>query len=312
MKININKIIYLVLVLLIFIEKTEAEINDALFMTIGNKAIPRSDIVNEIKMILILNNESYSDDKRERLQELSIQSIIKRKIKEIEIERTGFFEFNQQDVNNELERLANNINVDLETLKNICESNELDFGIIEKDIQINLAWNSLIFQLYKDKISIDSDEINEQLSMSQEEKTEEYLISEIMIKPVEKNMVESEIKKLKDKIKIEGFESVAKRLSISESALNGGDLGWLNENSIADKIKTEIVNTPVGELSKPILLPNGILLFQIRDKRKIDHNLSLQEKKDELVKFEKIKILKMHSLAHYDKVRRTIAVKFLQ
>ena len=89
-----------------------------------------------------------------------------------------------------------------------------------------------------------------------------------MIKPVEKNMVESEIKKLKDKIKIEGFESVAKRLSISESALNGGDLGWLNENSISEKIKSKIVNTPVGELSKPILLPNGILLFKLGIKEK--------------------------------------------
>ena len=309
---KIKKIVLVILISLICLEKANTEISDSLFMTIGDKAIAQSDIVNEIKILLILNNESYSDEKREELHRISVQSIIKRKIKEIEIERTDFFEFNQQDVNYELKRLANNINVDLETLKNICESNELDFAIIEKNIQINLAWNSLIFELYKDKISIDSDEIDEQLRISQEKKTEEYLISEIMIKPVEKNMVESEIKKLKDKIKIEGFESVAKRLSISESALNGGDLGWLNENSISDKIKPEIVNTPVGELSKPILLPNGILLFQIRNKRKIDHNLSLEEKKDELVKFKKIKILKMHSLAHYDKVRRTITIQFLQ
>ena len=309
---KIKKIVLVILISLICLEKANTEIIDSLFMTIGDKAIAQSDIVNEIKILLILNNESYSDEKMDELHRVSVQSIIKRKIKEIEIERTDFFQFNPQDVNYELERLANNINVDLETLKNICESNELDFAIIEKNIQINLAWNSLIFQLYKDKISIDSNEIDEQLRTSQGEKTEEYLISEIMIKPVEKNMVESEIKKLKDKIKIEGFESVAKRLSISESALNGGDLGWLNENSISDKIKPEIVNTPVGELSKPILLPNGILLFQIRNKRKIDHNLSLEEKKNELVKFKKIKILKMHSLAHYDKVRRTITIQFLQ
>ena len=309
---KIKKIVLVILISLICLEKANTEISDSLFMTIGDKAIAQSDIVNEIKILLILNNESYSEEKREELHRLSVQSIIKRKIKEIEIERTDFFEFNQQDVNYELKRLANNINVDLETLKNICESNELDFAIIEKNIQINLAWNSLIFQLYKGKISIDSDEIDEQLRISQGKKTEEYLISEIMIKPVEKNMVESEIKKLKDKIKIEGFENVAKQLSISESALNGGDLGWVNENSISDKVKPEIVNTPVGELSKPILLPNGILLFQIRNKRKIDHNLSLEEKKNELVNLKKIKILKMHSLAHYDKVRRTIAIQFLQ
>ena len=152
---KIKKIVLLILISLICLEKANTEISDSLFMTIGDKAIAQSDIVNEIKILLILNNESYSDGKMDELHRVSVQSIIKRKIKEIEIERTDFFQFNPQDVNYELERLANNINVDLETLKNICESNELDFAIIEKNIQINLAWNSLIFQLYKDKISID-------------------------------------------------------------------------------------------------------------------------------------------------------------
>ena len=309
---KIKKIVLLILISLICLEKANTEISDSLFMTIGDKAIAQSDIVNEIKILLILNNESYSDEKREELHRISVQSIIKRKIKEIEIERTDFFEFSQQDVNYELKRLANNINVDLETLKNICESNELDFAIIEKNIQINLAWNSLIFQLYKGKISIDSDEIDEQLRISQGKKTEEYLISEIMIKPVEKNMVESEIKKLKDKIKIEGFENVAKSLGISESALNGGDLGWLSENKISKKVRSVIANTPVGKLSIPILLPEGILLFKVRDKRKINSNLSLEERKNQLVNLEKIKILNMHSLSHYDKVRRSVSIKFLE
>ena len=33
-------------------------------MTVGNKAITKSDVVNEIKILLILNNESYSDEDR--------------------------------------------------------------------------------------------------------------------------------------------------------------------------------------------------------------------------------------------------------
>ena len=310
---KIKKIILIVLISIVCIEKANTEINDSLFMTIGNKAIAQSDIVNEIKILLILNNESYNQEKRDKLQKLSVQSIIKRKVKEIEIERNNFFEFNKKDLNDELIRLANNLNVDVDTLKNICESNELDFAIIEKNIIIELAWNSLIFQLYKNNLTINSDEINEKLKLHKnKKKIEEYLISEILILPIEKDMIEFEIKKLTNEIENEGFEEVAKRVSISESAINGGNLGWLNENSISEKIKPTIVNTPVGELSKPILLPEGILLFKISDKRKIELNLSLEEQKNELVRLEKIKILQMHSLSHYDKVRRTIAIKFLQ
>ena len=56
--IKIKKIFFIVLFLLINIQKTNAEIKDGLFMTIGNKPITQSDIVDEIKLILILNNYS--------------------------------------------------------------------------------------------------------------------------------------------------------------------------------------------------------------------------------------------------------------
>ena len=35
-------------------------------------------------------------------------------------------------------RLAKNINVDIETLKSICASNDIDFSIIEDQIKVEL------------------------------------------------------------------------------------------------------------------------------------------------------------------------------
>mgnify|MGYP001336914978 CR=1 FL=1 len=310
---SIKKIILFLLVSLTFLEKTNAEITDALFMTIGNKAIAQSDIVNEIKILLILNNETYSDDKRDKLQSAAINSIIKRKVKEIEVERYNFSQFNKKDLNDELVRLADNIKVDIETLKNIFASNELDFSIIENNIIIDLKWNGLIFEIYKNKLSINVDEIDDKLKTNEDKiKLNEYLISEILLPPVETNEISSKIAEIKNKINIEGFENVAQNLGISESASNGGDLGWLKEDIFSKKIKPIILSTPVGEISKAVVLPEGILLFKIRDKRVVESKLTLEERKNQLVNFEKIKILKMHSLSHYDKVRRSVSIKFLR
>jgi len=115
---------------------------------------------------------------------------------------------------------------------------------------------------------------------------------------------------LKNKIKIEGFESVAVSLSISDSATRNGDLGWINENIISKKLLSAIANTPVGNISKPILLPNAILIFKIRDKRKIEKNINLEEAKNVLVNSEKERILNMHSSSHYNNLRRSISIKF--
>ena len=310
---KIKKIIFFVLISLICIEKGNTEISDALFMTVGNKPITKSDVVNEIKIILILNNESYSAEKRDELHKIAVNSIIKRSIKQIEIEKNTFLKFSNEDFEKKLTQLAINLNMDLDTLKNICASNELDFLLIENQIKTELFWNTLIFELYRSRIKINSEEIEERLKLMQnKEKINEYLISEILIKPVEKNDLESEIEKLKNKIKIEGFENIARKLSISESSANGGDLGWLNENIISKKIKSAIISTAVGALSEAILLPEGILIFKIKDKRKIKNTKSLEEIKNELVNAEKLKILNMYSLSHYDKLRRSFSVKFFQ
>ena len=309
----IKKIFFLILFLLINIEKANTEITDSVFMTIGDKVITKSDIVDEIKIILILNNQSYSDDKRDLLHQLAVKSTVKRTVKEIEIERNNYFKFNKGDLEKELTRLASNIFVDVDTLKNICESNELDFTKIEDQIKIDLYWNSLIFEMYKQNLSINQTEIEDRLkSVQNEKKINEYLISEIIVKKIESTELSTQINELKNKIETEGFENAARELSISESALKGGDLGWINENIISEKIKAELINTPVGSLSLPITLDEGILIFKVRDKRKINRNVSLEEIKNELINSEKIKILNMHSMSHYDKVRRSILIKFFQ
>ena len=78
---KIIKLIFLIIITFANIEKASSSISDSLFMTVGNKPVLQSDIVNEIKILLVLNNESYSVDKRDKLQKLAVTSITKRKIK---------------------------------------------------------------------------------------------------------------------------------------------------------------------------------------------------------------------------------------
>ena len=111
-------------------------------------------------------------------------------------------------------------------------------------------------------------------------------------------------------IEIEGFEKVALNLSISETSPKNGDMGWVSENAISENLKSKIINTSPGNVTEPILLPVGILFLKVRDKRKIEKNTNLEEVKDKLVKNEKVKILKMHSLSHFDKLKRSISIKY--
>jgi len=311
--INIKKIIILILLSLISLKTSNAAIKDSLFATVGNKAITKNDIVTEVKTILILSGQDFSEDKRDELQTAAIKSIIKRNIKLIEIEKYNTLKFNLPDVEKEVARLASNVNMDVDTLKNTFVTNGINFSNIIERIQVELLWNSLIFELYKDRLIVNKNEIEDQLKQFQNKKeVEEYLISEIIIKPVMAEQLDEEIDKIKKKISIDGFEKTAVNLSISESALRGGNLGWINENVIPEKFRSKIINTQVGKMSEAIILPEGILFFKVRDKRKIDKLKTLEEVKNQLVNAEKTKILNMHSLSHYDKLKRSVTINYIK
>ena len=299
------------MVLLFFTQNCYGVIKDSLYATVGKKAITYSDIINEIKIILILNNESFSKDKRNLLESIAVKTAIQKKIKQIEIEKFSNLDFSNADVDNELKRLANQTNRSLDDLKKAFYTNGIDIMLVRSRIETELLWNSLIFKIYKNSLSIDENEINEQLAISKNKKNvSEFLLSEIIFSLVEKDNLELEAKKIKERIKSEGFEQVAMSLSIAETAENGGKLGWVSETVMAEKFKSNIINTRIGETTKPILLPNGVLIFKVNDKRIKKNEIDLEAIKNELVNIEKNKLLKMYSLSHYDKIRRSIAIDY--
>ena len=89
----IKRILSTIVITLLFVFESNAAIKDSLFATVGQKAITQSDIVNEIKLILILNGQEFSVDQRDQLQSAAVKSTIKRNVKAIEIEKFGNLEY---------------------------------------------------------------------------------------------------------------------------------------------------------------------------------------------------------------------------
>ena len=72
--------------------------------------------------------------------------------------------------------------------------------------------------MYNNRLSINNIEIEEQLKLVQKKKVfNEFLISEIILKPIQPDQLNIKIEEFKKRIELEGFDKVALDLSISES-----------------------------------------------------------------------------------------------
>ena len=68
-------------------------------------------------------------------------------------------------------------------------------------------------------------------------------------------------------IETDNFSKAALIFSISDSSKNSGKIGWINENSISNKIKEEISKNKIGQITNPIQIPGGFLILKLEDKR---------------------------------------------
>lgn len=277
----------------------------SIIYVVENTPITNIEINNEINYLLLINQELRKIDKKSLVQYAS-KSILKEKIKEIEVKK--YFEFgqNQKIINGNLNKLMSSLNIKNENEFNklLAELN-LSRNFLSKKIEIELIWNRLIYEMYKDKIIINEKKIKKNLEINindQSNKIDEFLLYEILFSPNTTSDLEIELSKIKKSINDVGFENTANIFSVSSSSKFGGKIGWVNKNHLSKTIIDTIQKLDLGMYSDPINVPTGKLILMIKDKRKVENNLSLEEELSKIITAEKNKQLNQFSSIYYKKV----------
>ena len=309
--IKFKKIFFINLFILHFLTLNSFAITDALIATVGNKPLTHSDLINEMKMILILNGKVFSEENKEQLRSIALKSVTGRLIKQIELEKYNFDDFNQDDIRKEINKIAAGLNTSIDTLKSSFTHNNVDLSILENRIEIELKWNGLMFDLYKNRVNINLDVINEQLEVIKDQNfVEEYLLYEILIESVEKEKLQIKINTIINEINNNGFEKAAIKYSQAKSSTKGGELGWVKETAISERFKKILKETKVGSITKPFLMPEGVLLLKLEEKKKKYNIINLEEVKNKLLQSEKKRKLDMFALSHFNKIRKITEVDY--
>ena len=140
-----------------------AQINNKIIISVGDYPITTLDLLKEIKLIAILSSSDINQKNREQIKELAVKSLIKRNIKESEIKRKNIYKYNKKQLNALILNTSKKLGVDQQGLKQILERNNLSYKELTKRFETDLKWNYMIFQIYKNKISLNAVEIENKI-----------------------------------------------------------------------------------------------------------------------------------------------------
>ena len=304
------KILYIFLILVILNFPKSIALENKILFKVNNEIITTIDIYEEIKFLKIFNPEVNSLNETE-LFEISKNSVLRDKIKKIEImkfvsEIKVDDKFLTKLLKNRYSKISINSLVDFE---NYLKNNNLNIKNIKEKLYIEIIWNDLIFQKFKNKVVIDKEKIkSEILQNPQKESQSELLLSEIVFDANSKIDFQNKYEKILLDIENVGFKKTAIIHSNSDTATNGGLIGWVKVDNLNQNIKEIISKLRQGQFSKPIRTSSGFIIIKIEDKRKYESKFDLNEKVQEVVKFKTNEQLDQFSSMYFNKLKKDLVI----
>jgi len=285
-------------------------IENKILFKVNNEIITSIDILTELKYLEMINSDFIKMPKKKAF-EIAKKSLIREKIKVIELKK--FFE--EIKIEDEfLNRLL------IDRFKSINIKSIYDFekyfllldispSLIKKKISIEVMWNQLIFNKFKQNVKINKEDIKNELLTKDKQK--EYLLSEILFTINENEKFDKKTNLLEKEINDKGFSQTALTYSISDTSSKGGKLGWVKETILSSKIKKIIKKIKINSYTKPIIIPGGFLILKIENIRETKNDLDLDSEINRIIKEKTNEQLNQLSNIYFNKVKKDIIINEL-
>ncbi len=302
-----NRISILILICSTIIFSHALADNNKILLKVNNEIITSVDILNEIEYLSIINDKFKKTEKNIQIN-IARNSLIKESIKKIELLK---YKKNLQIDDKLLESIIlkyfTNLNIkSLLDLDKFLREKSINADFVKRKLTIETLWNQLIYSKFYKNVKINKDEIKK--SISNKKIFKEHFLSEILIDFDNNQDFNSKIELVKKTINEKSFSDAALIYSVSESSANGGKLGWIKENVLNNKIKSEINSINIGEISNPIILPGGVLILYKEDTRKLEKKINIENEINIIVQKKINDQLKTMSAMYFNKIRKNILI----
>jgi len=306
---NYLKLFSVIFCLLFFLISKSFSFENKILFKINNDIITSVDIEEEYRYLIALNDNLKKLSQNE-IVEIAKKSLIKEKIKIIEINKN----FKNPKIPDEiLQQILKNfytrLNIsNLDDFKKYLISKNVKYQDVRNKIEIESLWNELIVAKFSSKIKINENEIRKDIIKNQKKFLKSYSLSEIFFEISNSSQLNNTYQEIKKIIQEKGFENAAANLSTSNTANQGGKIGWIDEDSLNENLKKILSKLKVNEITEPLTMPGGFMILKINEIKKKEKKQNIENELKRIINFKKNDQLKQFSKIHFNRVKKNIKI----
>jgi peptidyl-prolyl cis-trans isomerase SurA len=221
----------------------------------------------------------YELDQRARLLEVfgtpgdvrqaARDGLIEDRLKQQEIDRVGLT-VPPEAIEAALEEFAGRADMNLAQFNQMLAQNGVDAATLRDFVSIGATWREYIRARYNREVNVTDADVERALGQQGRAQSEiEVLLNEIIIAapPEMAERAGQAAEQISQMRSFADFEAAARQVSALASREQGGRLDWLPISNYPPQLQSVILDLENGEVTEPIVIPNGIALFQMRGRR---------------------------------------------
>lgn len=251
---------------------------DGIAAVVNGDVITRADVDNRARLFAVSSGQPIAPDVLAKLRPQITRELIDDRLRMQEIQHRKII-VPDVDVAHAIADIEQRNGLQPGGLKAKLANQGVSFSTLIAQIRGQLGWTRVLRQELAERGRITEAEISEQERLLKAQQGQpQYRIGEIFV-AAEDPLHARDARRFADTVIAElragaPFGIVAAEFSQSQTALQGGDAGWMRADQLDPQVANLVAQMPIGAVSNPIRVAGGFDVVTLREKRTVGNDLA--------------------------------------
>jgi peptidyl-prolyl cis-trans isomerase SurA len=245
---------------------------------VNGAPITSEDVDNRARLFAVSSGLPQQPEVLERLRPQILRQLVDERLRMQEVERQHIVVEGKQ-IAAAIQEIESHNGMPAGALRTKLSADGVSFTTLVDQVRTEIGWTMLLRQQLGDRLTVSNADVAERTRvLTAEVGRPEFRVSEILI-PVENPSRDADARRFADVVIKQlragaPFPVVAAQFSQAQSALQGGDLGWVQPSQLDPAVARVVQEMPPGAVSEPIAVPGGLEIVHVNAKRQIGRDIA--------------------------------------
>lgn len=250
--------------------RAQAQANRIVAVVNGD-VVSRNDVQSRSRLFALTAGLPVSPEVLDRLNDQVLRLLVDERLRMQEVQRRRI-PVSDEDVAETIREIEQRNGLPPGGLRTQLRQAGVEPRVLYDQLRVQIGWARLLRQLLGPQAQPDEGEVREFIQNAKaREGQPEYLVSEIFI-PTEEASREEQTRRFVEDVVGQlrrgvPFPVAATQFSQAQTALQGGDLGWVRTEQLDPEVARIVSQMPPGAISNAIRVPGGWQIVALRQKR---------------------------------------------